>query len=530
MTDTQSSKTRLGAFWRAARWLAIGLLVLLAGVVLVFTTTPGGWLIALTLNRLGSSPAQSVEIDRIDDLLSGSTRIGHIMLSDAEGEPWLLLKGIQIDWTPLALLSSGLAIDDLTIETVELAKLPEGDESETEGAPFQLPLAFDIKRFTAPDILLGEPVAGRLARFEARGSAQVDASMSTALADLVVKRIDGVGGELVVDADYLEAEDRFNVSAKLSEPAGGVMAHLLNLAPEDAISLSATSQGSLADWRLNAAGTVNGEIVAEANLQMVAGEAGDAVSLQANGMLDRFLPPAVGQLLSGRSELVLEGLIEPERNGAVIDVFTLSSSRLTAEGRGRVAREGNVDLTASVTPQPDAGTLEFGSDASRTRVAVPTATVRVTGNAEEAAVRLEVSTAQVSGSDFSADAISAVLDFDRFSLASRSGTGTVDIRADAIGSSNDIVARAVAGGVSVTGGIAVDQAEVITSNGIRIETGVASVVAEALTVSTSGALEASQAEAMKTAHTALSALEVLPEGRVREALHAVVHTAIARVK
>ena len=170
MTDTQSSKTRPGAFWRAARWLAIGLLVLLAGVVLVFTTTPGGWLIALTLNRLGSSPAQSVEIDRIDGLLSGSTRIGHIMLSDAEGEPWLLLKGIQIDWTPLALLSSGLAIDDLTIETVELAKLPEGDESETEGAPFQLPLAFDIKRFTAPDILLGEPVAGRLARFEARGS------------------------------------------------------------------------------------------------------------------------------------------------------------------------------------------------------------------------------------------------------------------------------------------------------------------------------------------------------------------------
>ncbi|WP_340161278.1 translocation/assembly module TamB domain-containing protein [uncultured Hoeflea sp.] len=514
MTDTQSSKTRPGAFWRAARWLAIGLLVLLAGVVLVFTTTPGGWLIALTLNRLGSSPAQSVEIDRIDGLLSGSTRIGHIMLSDAEGEPWLLLKGIQIDWTPLALLSSGLAIDDLTIETVELAKLPEGDESETEGAPFQLPLAFDIKRFTAPDILLGEPVAGRLARFEARGSAQVDASMSTALADLVVKRIDGVGGELVVDADYLEAEDRFNVSAKLSEPAGGVMAHLLNLAPEDAISLSATSQGSLADWRLNAAGTVNGEIVAEANLQMVAGEAGDAVSLQANGMLDRFLPPAVGQLLSGRSELVLEGLIEPERNGAVIDVFTLSSSRLTAEGRGRVAREGNVDLTASVTPQPDAGTLAFGSDASRTRVAVPAATVRVTGNAEEAAVRLEVSTAQVSGPDFSADAISAVLDFDRFSLASRSGTGTVDIRADAIGSSNDIVARAVAGGVSVTGGIAVDQAEVITSDGIRIETGVALVVAEALTASTSGALEASLSGQMRNLVLSAQAAGMLgPETR-----------------
>lgn len=490
MSDTQSSKSRPGTFWSAARWLAIGLLVLLAGTVLVFTTTPGGWLIALTLNRLGSSPAQSVEIDRIDGLLSGSTRIGHIMLSDAEGEPWLLLKGIQIDWSPLALLSSGLAIDDLTIDTVELAKLPEGDESESEGGPFVLPLAFDIKRFTAPDILLGEPVAGRLARFEARGSALVDAALSTALADLVVKRTDGVGGELTVDADYLEAEDRFNISAKLSEPAGGVMAHLLNLAPEDAISLSATSQGSLADWRLNAAGTVNGEIVAEANLQMVAGEAGDAVSLQANGTFDRFVPPEIGQLLSGQSDLVLEGLIEPEQNGAVIDVFSFSSSRLSAEGRGRVAREGNVDLTASVTPKPAAGMLEFGPDAARTTVAVPEATIRVTGNAEEAAVRLEVTTDQVSGSDFSADAISAVLDFDRFSLATRSGTGTVNIRASAVGSSNDIVARAVAGGVSVSGTIAVDQAEIITSDSLRLETGVASVVVEALSATIAGALEA----------------------------------------
>ncbi|MGJ8570851.1 MAG: translocation/assembly module TamB domain-containing protein [Hoeflea sp.] len=497
MTETQSSKSRPGATWRVARWLAIALLVVLAGVVLVFTTTPGGWLIALTLNRLGSSAAQSVEIDRIDGLLSGSTRIGHVLLSDAKGEPWLLLKGIQIDWSPLALLSAGLAIDDLTIDAVELARLPESSETQSEGGQFVLPLAFDIKRFSVPDILLGEPVAGRLARFEARGSARVDGSMSTALADLVVKRIDGVGGELTVDADYLEAEERFNISAKLSEPAGGVLAHLLNLAPEDAISLSATSQGSLADWRLNAAGTVNGEIVAEANLQMVAGEAGDAVSLQANGSFDRFLPPSVGQLLSGRSDLFLEGLIEPERAGAVIDVFTFASSRLTAQGRGRVASEGDVDLTASISPQPGAGTLEFGTEASRIVTTVPKVDIRVTGNAEEAAVRLEIATNQVSGPDFSADAISAVVDFDRFALATRSGTGTVNITIDAVGSSNDIVARAVAGGVSLSGAIAVDAEQTVTSDNLQLQTGVASLIIDALSVNAAGELDASLSGKMR---------------------------------
>ncbi|WP_339758967.1 translocation/assembly module TamB domain-containing protein [uncultured Hoeflea sp.] len=498
MTEAKRSKSRPGLTWRVARWLAIALLAVLALVVLVFTTTPGGWLIALTLNRLGSSPEQSVEIDRIDGLLSGSTRIGHVLLSDAKGEPWLLLKGIQIDWSPLALLSAGLAIDDLTIDAVELARLPESSGSQSEGGTFVLPLAFDIKRISIPDILLGEPVAGRLARFEARGSARVDASMSTALADLVVKRIDGVGGELTVDADYLEAEDRFNISAKLSEPAGGVMAHLLNLAPDNAISLSATSQGSLADWRLNAAGTVNGEIVAEANLQMVAGEAGDAISLQANGSFDRFLPPSVAQILSGRSELVLEGLIEPEQAGAVIDVFTFSSSRLTARGRGRVAREGDVDLTASIAPQPGAAALEFGADASRIVTTVPTADIRVTGNAEEAAVRLEFATDRVSGADFSADALSAVVDFDRFALATRSGTGTVNIKIDAVGSSNDIVARAVAGGVALTGAIAVDQGQTVTSDNLTLETGVASLTAGALTVNAVGELDASLSGRIRT--------------------------------
>ncbi|WP_417413216.1 translocation/assembly module TamB domain-containing protein [Hoeflea sp.] len=497
MTEAKRTKSRPGLTWRVARWLAIALLAVLAFVVLVLTTTPGGWLIALTLNRLGSSPEQSVEIDRIEGLLSGSTRIGHVLLSDAKGEPWLLLKGIQIDWSPLALLSAGLAIDDLTIDAVELARLPESSGSQSEGGPFVLPLAFDIKRFTVPDILLGEPVAGRLARFEARGSARVNASMSTALADLVVKRIDGVGGELTVDADYLEDEDRFNISAKLSEPAGGVMAHLLNLAPDNAISLSVTSQGSLADWRLNATGTVNDELVAEANLQMVAGEAGDAVSLQANGSFDRFLPPSLGQILSGRSDLVLEGVIEPEQAGAVIDVFTFSSLRLTAQGRGRVAREGDVDLTASIAPQPGAGPLEFGADGSRIVTTVPNADIRVTGNAEEAAVRLQVTTDQVSGPDFSADAISAVVDFDRFALATRSGTGTVTIKIDAVGSSNDIVARAVAGGVSLSGAIAVDENQTVTSDRLTLETGVASFVVEALSVNAAGELDASLSGKMR---------------------------------
>ncbi|WP_422370294.1 translocation/assembly module TamB domain-containing protein [Hoeflea sp.] len=485
MSEEVKPRRRPGRVWRLLRWVVVFCLLVSALAVFLVATTPGGRLIALTLNRLGSGAERSVEIDRIEGLLSGSTRIGHVLVTDGSGEPWLLIKGIEIDWSPLALISAGLAIDDLRVERIEFARPPETSDAaeESEGGGFQLPLAVNVKRFTAPDILLGEAVAGRVARFEASGSLAVDAALSTAMADLTLNRIDGVGGQFTVDADYLESEERFNISANLSEPAGGVMAHLLNLSPEDAISLSATSQGSLADWRLSVDGSINNEAVASANLKVVAGDAGDAVSLEAEGSIDRFLPPAIAQLAEGRSDLLLEGLIEPDRAGAVIDVFTYTSTRLTAQGRGRVAREGEVNLSASVSPRTSSAMLEFGEGASALRLSVPETEIRISGSAEEASVRLVTSIADISGSEFSADNVAAVVDFDRFSVATQSGEGQVEIRIGAIGSANDIFARAVAGGVNLGGDIALGEDGAITSEELAIRSGVADLGLASLTIS-----------------------------------------------
>lgn len=489
MSQADRSKRRPGRFWRVSRWFVILLLVVAGLAVVSLSTSPGGRLIAVMLNRLGSGPEQSVEIDRIEGLLSGSTRIGHVLVSDANGEPWLLIKGISIDWSPLALLSYSLAIDDLRIERVELARLPDsGDQADAGDGGLKLPVAVDIKRFSATDILLGEPIAGRVARLEASGSLGVDAALSKGLADLTVNRIDGVGGQFSVDADYLESEDRFNISANLSEPAGGVMAHLLRLAPDDAISLSVTSQGALTDWRLSLDGAINDEPVAAAKLKVVAGDAGHAVSLQADGAFDRFLPPELGQLAEGRSDLILEALIEPEQAGAVIDLFTFTSERLSAQGRGRVAREGKVDLTASVSPRTPSRTLQFGEAASAVSLSVPETEIRVSGNAEEASVRLVGSVARLRGADFSADDVAAVLDFGRFSLASQSGEGQINLTVGSIGSANDMVARAVAGGVTVAGDIRLEEGGDIRSEQIAVSSGVANIRLENLVRQVAGDL------------------------------------------
>jgi len=499
MAAAKPPKSRPGPIRRALRWIAIVVLIALVGVIVILVTTPGGRMLALTINRLGSSPSQSVEIDRIVGLLSGTTRIGHVILSDASGEPWLLLKGITIDWSPLALLSSTLDIEALTVDLVELARLPQGGEDADEGGALVLPVAFDIKRFAAMDIVVGAPVAGRVARFEASGRATVNATLSMAMADLSVKRTDGVGGDLTLDADYDEAEDRFNVSVALSEPPGGVMANLLRQSPDDAISVTATSQGSLSDWQLSANGLVNDEIVADAMVQLTASEAGEAVSVQAGGRFEKFLPPTLSQIVAGRSDLLLEALIEPERTGAVIDIFTFASGTLSAEGRGRVAREGEVDLTLQVSPQPGAGALSFGEGDARVSLTVPSAQMRVTGSAGEAALRVELATDRVAGSTYSADSITAVADFDRFSLDTRSGTGSVDVTIGAVGSSNDILARAAAGGVTLSGDVALVEDGSIFSDRIEVGSGVARIGIENLSYGGAGTLQASLAGTIRNA-------------------------------
>jgi translocation and assembly module TamB len=255
----------------------------------------------------------------------------------------------------------------------------------------------------------------------------------------------------------------------------------------------------LDDWRLSVDGVINGEAVASANLKLVASEAGDAVSLQAGGRFDRFLPPALRQFAEGRSELILEGIIEPDQSGATIDIFTFASARLSAQGRGRVAREGQIDLTASVSPQAGSQMLRFGNLPDGVSLTAPEAEIRVSGSAEEATVRLVVSTERINSADFGADQVSAVVDFGRFSLASRSGEGRIDINIDAIGSANEMLARAVAGGLRISGDVSIGDDGAITSKKIEIRSGVAALLLSTIAIETAGAVRADASAVLRSA-------------------------------
>lgn len=90
-------------------------LVLLAfavGAVAVFTLTGRGRdNLAGLISTMASSPDQQVKISGISGIWSGPLGVENLTISDAEG-PWLAARGVEIDWSPLA-MEMGARLEDI---------------------------------------------------------------------------------------------------------------------------------------------------------------------------------------------------------------------------------------------------------------------------------------------------------------------------------------------------------------------------------------------------------------------------------
>lgn len=470
MSDMNGPRPRRSSRYRILRALLAIVIVLAGAVIFTLATAPGGRLIALVVNRFGSSALTQIEVDNVRGLVSGNTRIGHVLVSDGEGEPWLLLSGVEIDWSPFAVFTAGLAVDRLSVARVELAGLPEGggEESETDGA-FALPLNIDIKDITLPEILVGEAIAGRVARFSAGGALRLDAALSDARAILTAERIDGVGGKATIDATLNLPEEQFDLDAALSEPAGGVLAHMAGLSETEAVAIAAQSTGKLSDWTLRITGEIDGARLAGADISVkAAGEEGLPQSygfdVLAEGEIARFLPPAVAGLFEGNSSLIAAGTVEPEFAGVTIAVLTLDSASLSAEGQGRIAREGEVDFTANAAATNGAARLSFGEGEGRIDVAVASLQAAMKGNATDATVALSATLPSVESAGYSLEGVTARADFANADLSAGSANGRVAISAESAGAADPIAARALAGAVSLSAAISMDGTTVSTDD------------------------------------------------------------------
>ena len=464
------SRRRKAAIW-SLQGLAAIVVLLIAAVIFLVATVPGGRLIALIVNRMGSNEVQSVDLAGVTGLISGDTRVEYLVIGDGEGNPWLRLDGIEVDWSPFALFSSGLAIDRLHVDKVEVTRLPEAgkEESESSGA-LNLPVNVNIQDFDLPEIILGEKVAGVEARFSTGGKLKVNSDLSDVNTNITLDRIDGAGGSLKLEANVNLPEKKFDLDAELAEPAGGVIVRLAGLPENQAINISANTKGTLDDWELDVAGRIDGNEVATAKAKIRARDDGHLFETTARGEIGRFMPPLAADLFEGNTDLFASGLVEPENQGVQIEVFSLDSQSLHAEGQGRLAKEGKSDFTATVTGANGPVQLAFGENDGRVELALSKIDLAVSGEADAADVKVNATLPSFDNAQLSAENLTLQAQLPEFNLTSQSGSGTATLKAASMGAADATLAKVLAGGVTLASDFAIDGNDFSTTS-TTVQTG-----------------------------------------------------------
>lgn len=309
----------------------LGLVVLAVAGALVWLSTPGG---RETVLAQVEPLVPGLEIEGAEGGLF-DLGVARLTLADREGI-WLTVEQARLDWSPLELLTGSVRVNALTAGRVAVARAPVSDpdpEPETDAAPFTLPVAVDVDRLALERIELGAPLLGGTpALLTAGGQGSLPAGRLGGSVDLRVERIDESPGTAALRATYVP-ETSLDLDLRLAEPAGGVLARLLEIPDRPPVDVTVTGEGPLTNWtgRLQARAGDVASARGEARIRPT----GDAFAfgLDLSGDVAALAPETVGGLLGRTVTVAAGGLLQPGERIA-LDGFTVTAAAGTLAGQG----------------------------------------------------------------------------------------------------------------------------------------------------------------------------------------------------
>ncbi|QMW22627.1 translocation/assembly module TamB domain-containing protein [Sandaracinobacteroides saxicola] len=363
-------------------------LILVAILALVAAAIPAGlwWLARTDAGRsfvaqqvAGVSPASGLKfkVGRIDGDLLTRFSLVDVQVYDLDG---LLLTAPLVDvaWQPRQLLGNSIAIDDLRVPSARMLRMWRINPSDPD-EPLLPDIDIRIDRLTLGALTLEPALAGRRTVLSANGKA--DIRDGRVLLDLVTSsdRAD----RLTLRADAEPDRDRFDLAARLTAPAGGLVTTMAGLAKPLALSLDGAGRWS--DWRGRAIATLGGARALDLSIT----QARTLTRVRGN-----LFPPA---LLTGQPAALLGPTLAIEADATIADraiegrfAATATSLRLSGGGgfdidanRFRaLAVELRADRPAALYPGLSGSALQL-----RARLDGPRAAPEFTLNATAASLR-----------------------------------------------------------------------------------------------------------------------------------------------
>nr|WP_018428665.1 translocation/assembly module TamB domain-containing protein [Hoeflea sp. 108] len=452
------------------RVLAIALLVvvaLLAGALGVFTlTSKGRENLAGLISTVASSEDQKIRLGGLNGIWSGNLTLDNLVIEDREGA-WLALRGVSVDWSPLALLTRTFRADRIAVDRIEVARLPKPgtQPAKPSSGGLSLPVALDIRQIDLPEIALGEALAGTgIAELAAKGMLKAGGSPLGIETRLNVARSDGKQGTVDADIAFAPDENRLTLNIRADEPAGGIIANILKLPNQPAVELVVSGEGPLADWSGNGTFAVDGNVITRISGTHQLTDKGNVISAKGDGAFEDFLPAMLKPLLAGNTTFDIAGT-RTTSGGIDIERATVASTALTANAAGSLDPEGAADLSLDVKANEGPIVLSLGSDAQPVTVAVNAANLRAFGDGKAPAVDFSAALVSVIAGNTELRDIAASAHSDGFDIANRSGPISIKLGAAELKTDVATLAPLVAGRVAVDMAGSVGKDQVVVDQG-----------------------------------------------------------------
>ncbi|UDL89616.1 translocation/assembly module TamB domain-containing protein [Mesorhizobium sp. PAMC28654] len=456
------------SFKRILRIVVYTLLVVVAaaaGALFVLTKTERGREnLAGLISSLASNADRKVTVSGIDGIWSGALTVDDVVLEDREGA-WLVARKVAVDWSPLALLSKNFSADRIAADRIELARLPVASTQPSQAGSTTLPVSIDVKQIDFPDIALGQALAGSgIAELTAKGAVKVDAAPLAVRTSLNITRRDGKQGNVDAKVHFAPADDKLDLDLKASEPAGGIIANLLNLPDAPPVDIVVSGTGPLANWSGVGTFLVDHQIVTQLTGRHQLTDKGNHVEAKGDGDFERFLPENLKPLFAGKTSFDLAGTATAA-GGIDIERANIDSDAVHGTASGIVDPKGASDLSVQLAAKGPPVVVSLGSKAQPITVAIKGATARAFGDGKAPMVDIGASFVSIVAGGTRLDDLSTQIHSDGFDIQNRAGPVTVKIEAG--GLNTDLATLAPL----ITGKVAVDLAGSVSKDAITIDKG-----------------------------------------------------------
>ncbi|HEY1386078.1 MAG TPA: hypothetical protein VGF43_20810, partial [Dongiaceae bacterium] len=293
-----------------------------------------------------------VQLDAIEGLVPFDMRLAGLRVSDRDGT-WLTADRISIAWSPGALLSGRLQVNEIAANAIDMLRTPAAAPTQAPAEPGplipELPIAIDLRRLSVERLALAAPILGEPAALSVTAHAMLGDIGDGLSASLSLRQLSGHAGTAQVDLAYQPEQDALTLDGKVEEPQGGVLGRLLGLPQGSDLRVVAAGEGPLANWRGRMSAMLDSQPLLDLRAD-IQGRDTHTIDFALHAAPDVLLPDQVRPLVAGGLSAKGDITIPPAARSIGVSAFSVQSAagELSASGVLGLREPGDLAVTLAL--------------------------------------------------------------------------------------------------------------------------------------------------------------------------------------